>query len=392
MTKARLTACVLVALCWLVAGAVSIEAYPCEAGTGFNYSSNVVRWRGNDVWSFGSAYVEGTYWWYHRPKVTSTSKLNGNVLSGRQGVVDVADYGYEALNEWHDAPQATGTGVYSIENHIQWLPRDGCDTAPYDYNLTEYLTVSRPTIQNYGILGVWWLGGGSDPDNDFFNQVLLDAEKNCGAGDSCTETPVWSKVETGEGQISLDCTYCVSNVATSQHPSAPGQNFDITIKFSIGGFESTPLSFYVNAPHDAQLRSVDGIVNEPFEDGYMTAYAYHTWDRWGNALPSMAFNEQFGVVQYDRDNDWPSFEAAGQPGFDFNTWYDVIFAHDGQDWNPQPTHPQDPLSDVGITYAPQTWRFGSATVGSGVAVQTDVLRFYIDHGMHDPPVVSPVNQ
>ena len=215
-----------------------LEAAACIADTNFYWSSDVYRLGGNDVWSFGSGYVEGYYWAYWRPRVTSTQRLNGNVLFGRQSVVSTAGYGGQALNEWHDTPQTTGTGVYSIDNHIEYLPREDCDPISGIYSY-ESLQVERPTIS--GINAIWWLGGGSDPNNGYYNQAALTADPK-----GAPETPYWT-VAPGSTKISLSCTSCTQNVVTSEQPSS-GCVYDIGIKVSVGGLDSDVFVFSVNQP------------------------------------------------------------------------------------------------------------------------------------------------
>jgi len=357
-----------------------------------------LRYGGNDVWSYAYNWTDGDDWlWYYRPKVTSTSKLNGAVIEGRENIVTLANYGGTALNQWHDAPQTRGTGQYSISSHFEWLAAPGCDPYPYTVDYTPTLSVSRPTINSYGALGVWWLGGGSDPGNGYYNQVALAAQKNCLAGDSCTETPVWSKVETGAGRIAFNCTTCESNVVTSQHESTAGYgNWDITIKFSIGGFESEPLSFYVNAPYYVDLGNAppgQPWGDYPLDDGYESIEWYSNWDRWGNRMPSVALNNTFGTWQPDQTNNWNKPSNSGTSGYDnyYQVWSQDIYHYQCPTCNPAVTNPQTPLSGSKVDHSAEVWRIGNATPGNGVAVQTDTLQRYVDHGRQEN-VVTPVGQ
>lgn len=367
----------------LFVSAADLKAVPCTAGTTFHWSSDVLRWGGNDVWTFGSAYIDGYYMWYWRPKVTTTSTLNGQVLFGRLNVIAYAGYGEEAVNQWHDAPQNVGTGLYGVSNIIEYLPDPGCD-AISPINNSESLGVSRPYIS--GLNGIWWLGGGSDPANGYYNQGALTANKNCGAGDICNETPYWT-VTLNPQKISLSCTVCNSNVATSLVPS---QSLgDITILIDIGGFQSPAFNYTVNAPYRMSSSS-PYVLDQTYQDGYWSYIYYRTYDLFGNAMPSIALNEQFGAFVNDQANNWAKPTAGGLSQYGGYDWWDNMYMYNCSSCSPPVQNPQNPLTNNRVDHAAQSWRIGSSTVGSGVLVQNNTHQRYTDHGRHTN-IVSPVN-
>ncbi len=366
---------------------VPLHAAQCTANTTFHWSSDVLRWGGNDVWSFGSGYIDGNYMWYWRPRVTSTSTLNGSVLLGRQNVVATASYGGEAVNQWHDAPQTTGTGIYAISNRIEYLPDSLCDSVS-PINNTESLSVSRPYVTP-NISGIWWLGGGADPDNGYYNQGYLTAHKGCSGSDICSETPFWTITANGQ-KLSLGCSVCDMNTVTSKEPSdAIG---DITIVFDIGGFRSQPLGFTVNAPH-RMASETPHVKDDLYQDGWWSYIFYRAFDLFNNTMSSVALNESFGAFVNDQDNNWAKPVARGLSGYSQWDFVDNMYMYNCPSCKPEiqnPPKPPIPLGNSAVDHASQAWRIGSSTVGSGVRVQNNTHQRFQDHGRHTN-IVSPVN-
>lgn|GEM_PF-3496699 len=96
----------------------------------------------------------------------------------------------------------------------------------------------------------------------------------------------------------------------------------------------------------------------------------------------------------NQTNTWNKPTPYGLGSYnDSGYWYDQIyyFCSNGGTTcvSPDLSTPQNPLSGSMIDYSTQTWRVGSATVGSGVEVQYDMFQCYVDHGRHNN-IVSPV--
>lgn len=366
-------------------------ADPCTSGTTFFYSSDVIRYGANDVWSFGSGQIGGTFRYYWRPRVTSTSKLNGTVLGSRSNVVTTASYGSEAVNEWHDAPHTVGTGLYTIDNVISYLPDPGCDSTNAVSD-SRSLSVLRPYIS--GSQAIWWLGGGSDSANGYSNSSTLSANGNGAAG-----TANWTIVS---GPVSTSCSSCGATTATSTGPSA-NCTYDVGIKISYSGFESNIFTMNVNRPRSltaAYAPYGTAVSDQNNEDGYISRIGYISVDACGYAMSGIALNEQFGGWLYNNTTyDWNHPLACYDPatgsttctsGYGGYVWQDSISQKLCASCSPVVKNPQSPLLDVRVDYATQYWRIGSSTIGSGVQVQTNTLQRYQDHGRHES-INSPVN-
>jgi hypothetical protein len=373
----------------VISPAQCISANP----TTLYYTNYVVRAGGNDIWTYAGSHVEGDYYYNWYTSVTMTEYKNGFVFQGRQNIFNDDDQGgYPFMITYHDAPSVHGPGVYALQTFHEF----DCfyEVSYYDFVQppVEYLTVQKPSVNNYGIQGVWWLGGAgmSDPNNGYYNVAVLGANKNCNPGDFCNETPSWS-ITQGASRVSMSSSTGSSINLTAVQPSVSVG--DVQVVFNIGGFYSDPLPFTVNRPY--KLGSAGAPYDAPFNDGYVSYIYYYSYDRFNNLMPSIALNEQFGTwLNDDPSNNWAKPTAFGVSGYPPDSvsqhyWYDQIYHHQCSACIPPVLHPQSPLTGNLIDKAPQTWRLGSSTVGSGASVQTNVLQRYQDHGRHVQPIVTP---
>ncbi len=361
----------------------------CSDSTTVHYAiHHLTREASNSVDSLAGTQTVGDYWEYWASYVQSNEAVNSTPInSSSQQVGD----GQVASLEWHNAPSSSGTGLYTTSNTHVATSECGDYTS---YGSSDSLPVQPPTIT--GASGAWFLGGGSDPNNGYYNQAALTANSNCGPSDTCNDTPVWTVTQTGS-KVSLNCSVCYDQTITAEAPSnAQG---DVTFTISIGGLTSSPFAFTVNSP--GSLDSAGPPYDIPYEDGWFTALYYNTLDEFGNRMPSVALNEEFstpancpgGAVSYfcpDQSNNWQKPSAYGLAGYNQQGyWYDQIYVYGWSGWAPAYSGPQKPLSSSTVDHSVQTWRVGSATVGQGVEVQYDTFQRYVDHGRHNG-VVSPV--
>lgn len=365
------------------------QAQCSDATTQAVYYSGVIRNGGNDVWTYAGAEVTGNYYLTWTTAVTLTERLNGSIFQSRQNVYATAGFGGNStMLSYHDALSSSGPGDFTLSVFHEW----GSSCGNYiSTTSNKSLTVQRPTINAYGIYGVWWLGGGSDGSNGYYNTAVLGANKNCNPGDTCNETPAWSLTQLTPQKLMLNSSTGTSTTVTSlSASSAPG---DITIKFNIGGFESEPLYFTVNAPYTLEARtSLNSHVAD--SDGYDSKIYYSIREKmYSTRMPSIALNESFGTWENDdTTNNWAKGTAGGLASFAPNDyWYDNIAISGCSLCSPGLQNPQTPLGSTTIDHVAQTWRVGNATVGSGVKVQTDRLQRFRDHGDHPSfYIVTPV--
>jgi hypothetical protein len=129
------------------------------------------------------------------------------------------------------------------------------------------------------------------------------------------------------------------------------------------------------------------------DSGWETWIWYKTYPQCGDALQSIARNEQFpGGWQNVQPNNWAKPTAGGSAGYagQGGLWYDQArmssFACGGT-CNPMPQRYTGTLSLVEIDKALQTWYVGNPNYKNrptdGVFVQSNVAERYLDHGKHN---------
>ena len=326
---------------------------------------DVIRLAGNSIFTWGASFTTGWYAYRWKGRVQATVRVNGSTIHTgdvQGGWNQVAEIG------WVDQPSSVGVGTFSINNTHTFESQCGHDRTEYsDYSLL----VQRPTIS--GVDTIWWLGGGSDPSNGYYNTSALTSDPK-----GAPEVPIWS-VPFGGGKMSLSCSICTSNTATSQAPSS-GCQYDITIKVSVGGLNSENFLMSVNQP--SYLESLGPPVDAGWNAaGFKSTIPYRIRDHCNNPLSSIAVNEQFGPFVNDTSNNWPKPTPSNTSGFSGPGFSDVIGIWGS--YTPQPLVPQSPLTTTKVDHATQTFRVGSSTSGQGVQVQTNTHQKYLDHGRHE---------
>lgn len=237
------------------------------------------------------------------------------------------------------------------------------------------LPVSRPTITGpggtAGPYGIWWLGGGSDDSNGYFNRVTLSVNANGSPG-----SPTWS-VPFGANKVSLSCTSCTSPLVTSTQPSS-NCTYDVGVRVNYGGFNSENLYVLnVNAPFYVQSGGLSSTSNYG-GDGWLTVVPYLNRDRCTYPMPSIALNETFGQFT---PSSWTKPTAGGTATYGGYTWYDQIFVTGCTNCVP-PSQQDNPLGQAFVDQAQQFWQVGSSTPGFGIYVQQNTFRRFTGHGDH----------
>jgi hypothetical protein len=353
------------------------------------YWSAVVRAATNDVVPWADSQVVGDYWFDWEVGVSAVVKVGSTVINSdsasvgyggnnTSGFLNLSDTGVDLY--WEDAPSVYGAGTYTITSSHTYT--SACsDYETYDYSgaAQQTLVVYAPTVD--GLSGIWWLGGGSDPTNGYYNEGLLTANAHCGDDDICTDTPSWT-ITTGGDKMSLSCMSC-SNTTTTSLGASYGLG-DISIQISIGGFQADAFPYTINAP--AYLTSVYPYLYDTTDsDGF---YSYIFWanvDILGDEMTSIALNEQFGSFSPDQANNWPAPTAGSVDSYAGYVWADHVYVSCPA-CAPAPANPAGPPpTGSAVMHASQTWFVGSSTGSVGVCVQVDTIQYYTDHGRDNSP-------
>lgn len=163
-----------------------------------------------------------------------------------------------------------------------------------------------------------------------------------------------------------------------------GSATNLTLKLTVD-------SPYKLVPFGVTNRGVTGntCTNPPTgTDGYQSLVFYQIVSFLGVRITNIGVNEIFASTSADYiGNSWPPYVAGG---FISNNglFADNICAIN--DVTPQSLPPQSPLGTTMIDHGSQAWFIGSTNSGSGVEVQSNILQRYQDHGLHLPPITSPV--
>lgn len=368
----------------MTAGSLHAQ-YDCSADTTEIMAHNILRQSGNDVFSFAQSYVEGVYWDFWQPEVTSTEKLNGNVLLGRSNVVASAGYGGVATNEWTDLVSGVGTGTFTMNNTHRFIPDPyWCGNPVTTGSTSDLITVRKPEVDTLGLTGIWWLGGGADPANGLYNAMVLKYKDD--SSPLPPGTPYWSIV-AGSDKARLDCSSCSDNVLTSTGPSGACTDF-VKVTVSIGGLPSDPKDLLMNRPRYRVSWGSPTYDEWPYADGWETHIYYRTLDLCGYEFQSIALNETFpSGWQGDVTNNWLKPAPGGSPGYAGTApvWFDKArMTTQGcsfQPCFPMPT-PWPGTNVISVDRALQYWYFGSASPGQGVFVDSNVAVRFTDHAEH----------
>lgn len=225
------------------------------------------------------------------------------------------------------------------------------------YNLTpnnpapsDVLPVLRPVITGPGgtsrPYGIWWLGGGGDATNGYYNNATLAVNGNGAPG------PLAWSVPQGASKVSLSCTSCSFPLVTSSQPSA-NCVYDIEIKVNFSGFYSNAYQLNVNSPYYVESGGLS--TTEDYLDGWFTVIPYRNRDRCQYQMPSIALNEVFGTFT---PSPWAKPAALGLSSYGSYTWYDQIFISGCAACTP-PSVQRNPANQTLADQAQQYWRIGS---------------------------------
>jgi hypothetical protein len=369
----------------LLFGAGTVLLAQCPAGAVcVDTDDNFVRLNGNTVQGHTGMSLSGDHQYYFYPALYSWEDKDGSTFGSSSGYTwgslgGTANYTFSSVTL-----SSSGPGTYTATGyHVVYCPTSICGSEvyfpPYSDGWNGYdagsLAAQRPTISTgSGIAGVWWLNGLRDPADGYDDRTTLNVNTNCA---SCTETPAWS-VTVNSSKISLSCNNCSSPTVTSQQAS--GGLGDISIKVSLGGFDSDTFAFTVNTPSylSSEYPYASDVANS---NGYWSYIYYAVRDLFDYPFPSIPISETFGTFVNDQTNNWPKPMAGGSSGFTGYVWVDNM-AIAGTGITPPVSNPQSPLGTSAVDHAAQDWYVGSATPGSGVHVHTNTHQHYTDHGRH----------
>jgi hypothetical protein len=317
------------------------------------------------------------------PYDESWQQLNGSNIT--VGGIGYNNPGSTASAAWTSVLDSKGPGSYRDYSYHWFVPSPSCtgwSTDYLGYTTGTTLTITRPTIS--GVNAFWWLGTGILSDRGYYAQSALTANANGASG-----SPTWSvQTVSGGGSVSLSCSVCTSNTATSTAPSHDCNN-DVTVYASYGGFNSDPFKVTIVVPSTLTLVSSSYPKDQANGDGFVSTYQWGLTDTCHNRDYGLDGNEVLGawVDDYFKStgihNNWrkPPPWQSYNPDY---IWQDQIgISNCGGGCNPKWSNPQPTLSTVKVMSAPFSFYIGTQTFGSGEKLMSNTTQFYLDHGRHE---------
>ena len=340
--------------------------------------ADLTRQSSNSVKALAGTQTIGDYWWTWDAYVASTEKVDAAVIHTGSDLVGTGEI---ASLQWIDAPSVEGVGTWRIDNFHDAASTCGDYT---DYTTFRTLEVLRPERPDYSSSGgpITYLGPGNSADGPYKASSGLVP----GATNGATGTPVWIYLESGttSGYAHLSCTSCSATTITADNASDNCLVYNVQVKTSYGGLESDPMYIFIERPDQTtfEMRS-----DNPYFGGYLSQLVYKTYVMCGQQMNDYHINETFGSTSDVISNNWPGFTDFPADHITSGAWLDAISAVDsdpgcGGTCTPSPISPLSPLGSTKVERALQTWRVGSTTNGSGIAVQVNYAERFLDHGDH----------
>jgi hypothetical protein len=371
---------VLLLLVWVLAAHAQ---NPCSLETAYAYGSSPppIRTDSNHVKTYGQTWVTGDVYLVWTPWEEAWQQLNGSNIT--TGYTSNNNPGSTAQSNWSNILNSSGPGSYRDYSYHWVVPASSCTgwvTDYLGYTTGNTLTITRPTIS--GVNAFWWLGNGILSDQGYHAQSALTGNANGASGSA-----YWSvQTVSGGGSVSISCSVCTSNTATSTAASK-GCTEDVTIYASYGGFNSDPFKVMITAP--STLTPVSGSPKDQANgDGFKSTYQWGLTDNCNQRDYGLDGNEVLGSWVDDyynstgRHNNW----RKPTPWKSFNSDYiwqdDIGISNCGGGCSPQWSNPKPTLSTVKVMSAPFSFYIGTQTSSSGIKLMSNTTQFYLDHGRH----------
>ncbi len=297
---------------------------------------------------------------------------NTSILTSQgQGSFDAVGLGETTIAATFTAESQSASGPYCAGGCLQG-----------DMGGSSYGTAA-PVIScnTSGCPQVWWFGG--QAPSGYATQITLSAT----AGSTYSWTIDSGGAEINTSSLSGSTLAVISTGASFSH-SAGAVSISVTVNgVTSAPFAVTPLEPYRLVPGQPQ-DSADATF------GYLSQAPYTILDQVGNPLPSsISVNEQWSGATVNDDSStnwiWGTAGAYTTPPSAPAAFEDYM---EGQYYSPTPAPvpqydglaPHDPVQHRG-----QTWQIGSATPGTGLEVQSDVLQAYVNARRH-LSIITPI--
>jgi len=308
-----------------------------------------------------------------------------------------------------EALELHGNGSYRTREEV--VGSCGGQTLTITPKISLSQAIARPSRPDYGQSNrfLTYMGGAAGAYKTTIGaNFTTSVPVNPGLANGATGPFTWVLLEggtpPGADYADLSCTSCSQTTLLAKRESDACLTFNVQVKTSYGGFLSEPLFVSIKRPKQALKPG------SPFQDrhdnfgsGYLSSIFYKVRGLCAGQgdLAEYRVNEVFSNIISNVDagpTNWPLVAEGNFLGTGSTVFADTIRSVPGAVCGPQqnatcipvPTNPQAPLGGIRVQTASQKWRVGSTTPGTGIVIQTDTIRQFIDHGDHIN-VVTPSN-
>ncbi len=264
----------------------------CSGDGVVDASDYITRTSGNQLISYAQASLSGADAPYWQLYLSTWLYQSNTLIAWNSGAT--AGPGQSVGYKWTTNLQVQGTGTYDMQAYVSAY-NAACQLSdpPYYDGWNGWLNsgttvVSRPAIS--GVNAFWWHGPGVTSDRGYYAQAQFTAIPNGAPGvpSSWGVTTV-----SGGGSMTLSCSICTVNTATSTSPSN-GCVSDVTVTASYGGFLSQPFPVLINTPKNTTLQP--GVPNDQASGGgYLSKTDWALTDLCGYVASGLDGNEVFGA-------------------------------------------------------------------------------------------------
>jgi hypothetical protein len=252
--------------------------------------------------------------------------------------------------------------------------------------------------------GLWWFNGGSPKLAALYpssNELpLADLGKG---GFALKITAGSDKASLAGGGAALTGNDLDKITIQAIGPSKKHDDVEIEIKHRAPGAKSDTildLTLEVKAPDHLKLLGTDH--SPAGKVGYLSLTSLQVFDNFGEAMPYIDVNEDFGTATFEAgvSSRWKDAFAARTKGSGithdnavFRDQYGVALSGaPPASMTPKPSSPNSPLGKTRVGSFPHDWYVGSATTGKGVRVSHHTGTFYTDHAEYtdftSPPATA----
>ncbi len=315
----------------------------------------------------------GATWYDWRPTyIALTVYFKGFEYAFGGLTITKREWDYGDGTGWHTVGTG-GTGscvyyVYGAKTATYRVTADG-NTYPDTCSVTVFYV-----WQDYAL----WYFNGEDALN-YHEQVTWTASG------ATTGTFKWDVI-AGAAKVNLEndtdsITKTNNNQVGVKSTAASADPDDVMIRFTYNSVAVRDLTTEVLAP----VAYVNSINYGDWGPGFETIYRMRVEDEvFHNKLPaSLEVNEQFGAWQSDyAGHNWgaPIEWSTWTQAVGLITYFDDYYRFQNEDATPTPVNHDDPNAGVKVMHAPQYYRGGSLTIGSGYLMKNHTMQFYRGKG------------